>query len=177
MAFAGRKRKLIAINLGGRQRRDTTQGELNALNLREQEKEMALVKSQPHRRDSEDAGHPWLASALGRLCLMHECPAHLHMAGETYASLIHRWRAAKGIPRQGPAGEGAVSVDGPSEARVRGWEATIARVEHALETTQRGLRMRMRVLLLDDLDLPRESGAAAVQGLEVIAAHVSGWLH
>ncbi|RFB79993.1 hypothetical protein [Methylovirgula sp. 4M-Z18] len=175
MARAGRKRKNVVTHLNGPPRRGTTQAELNALNLRQQQKVMALALTQPHRRGRTNAGHPWLACALGRLCLAQRCPTHLYVAGETYASLVHRWRAAKGVPRHGPAGEGAVSIDGPPEARVRAWEATICRVERALESAQRGLNARMRKLLLDDCDLPPEQGAGIVQGLEIIARHVEQW--
>lgn len=120
----------------------------NTLAAMEQETEKAIkavVLAQPHRRGNLDQ---MAESALGRLVMARKLRSEVYHAGNEYADIVRRWRAAKGVPvdlRLNVGGGG----DGPSEETVADWGRKMERVEAAvrLVSAERGLRLMNSVVL------------------------------
>jgi hypothetical protein len=148
----------------------------------QQRRDLARIKNmveidgvcmQPHRRGADDPSHKWLECALGRYCLAHSLHHALFSAGQDYAALIRRWRAAKGVPTEDRIGVGGSGV-GPSPRTVAKWEAEIEAIEQMLMRMDNlhGHFMAVRRLCVDDVDLFVTFAPFATAGLLALANHM-----
>lgn len=166
MARTGRKRKTAAREPNGRLKRPTVDM-LNEMNHAKAMAETATVRAQPHRRGSDA---PECSSALGRfwLGLAINDRTLLH-AGESYAGLVRRWRAAWGAKEASVPAEGMTTGEGPSEKTVRAWRAEIDRIEAKLTQASCAVRFAIDRLVVEDRDLMLQSKLDAHLGLRIIA--------
>lgn len=161
----GRKRKVGKREASGKPQRAPAGERADAIR--------GVVLAQPHRRGNTDqrAESPW-----GRFCL-RAGPGHrpldreIYDAGEQYAGLKRRWRAARGVPTDLRLGVGG-SGDGPSDITVAQWARTIARVEHAMARETVPGFLAIRGALFDHADIGLEYQEAAVVAAEVMAAEL-----
>lgn len=153
MARSGRKRAVKPRHPGGRvigERPDQIVG---------------TVLAQPHRRGDRDQ---LCASALGRACRRARLRRECYDAGEDYAALVRRWRAAKGAPsdlRLGGAGG-----EGPDQATVDRWRRTILECDGAMARESREGWIAARAAMLDEIDVDmtwQEAFVCAMLGLAV----------
>lgn len=165
---AGRKRKTGKREPSGRLQRPTTMEALNAANAKKAIAETSVVLMQPHRRGS-DARE--CATALGRFWLNLKTDNRVTLnAGEEYAGLVRRWRAAWGAKDGTAPSEGAGTGEGPSEGTVRAWRKQIDKVEAALDRASCQIRFTVSKLVIDDRDLEtRQERADALLGLRIVA--------
>jgi len=171
MAKRGRPRKQGERYPSGGLRRPTL-AQMEEIERRKRLAETASVMAQPHRAwAGKQAGHHWLASALGRFCIRHKLRSELFDAGAEWTGIYRRWRAAKGIPDPNHSQTIGGGL-GPSDAIVDGWWRDIERVETALRQHGQGTFLSARHLLLDDSDLPDEAAADAIVGLRVVAVEL-----
>lgn len=126
---------------------------------------MGVVLAQPHRRGND---HPWCATALGRFCLANRLKRELHHAGEEFADVMRRWRAAKGVPASVSLGFGR-GGDGPSSRTVAAWWEQIRAAEDSLRDRSKRHLAAVRHLVIDDADLPAEFALTAIEGLVILA--------
>lgn len=151
-------------------RRKPTADMLNEMQRQKDAEIKRVVLDQPHRRDSVNPESPWNATALGRYCLAYKVRQELFEAGEAYAAIVRRYRAAKGIPTDSSTGEGG-GGDGPSAATVAGWERQLAICARALETCPNGTDAfrYTRQLVIDDFDIDPLNYPPVVLGLQALA--------
>lgn len=164
----GRPRKAGAREPNGQLQRSTLAQIIAAdreQTERERQNATAVVMAQPHRRGND---HPWCATALGRFCLAHRLKKDLHDAGEKFADLVRRWRAAWGVPVPISLGIGG-SGQGPLMRTAAGWEEQIASVENALRRVSTAHLIAIRHLVLDDADVPAQHSSVAIEALMVLA--------
>jgi hypothetical protein len=134
---------------GRRQRESRTAERLNELNRREAEKEMSLVKNQPHRKGSDS---PLRESALGRFVHDYGLARELYDAGLHFAQVRGLWLAAINAPRDERHGGSGGEIDKETEDR---WRDSVAdwRKEMARAGGNEG-RVAVEWLACDGLDLP-----------------------
>jgi hypothetical protein len=170
MGKRGPKRKIAQRYPSGQIKRPTTARALNDRNKQIVQAMQGVVLMQPHRRGSEAKE---AASALGRFWLrMKTDNKVIFHAGDHYAGLVRRWRAAHGLAPAHPLEEpdGGVS-DGPAWSTVQGWLRDIRKIERLLDGL--GARSAVDRIVIDDLDPPNPaSEAAALMGLHAIALEV-----
>ena len=152
----------------GKLRRPTVAERDKLAKLKEQA-EMQTVLAQPHRRGNTDQR---CASALGRACMALGLPQSYYDAGQNYAALRRRWRAAKGIPTDERLGIG--SGAGPEDGTVEGWEREIEQIWRALHSTGPGVMTLTDRLACDEFDVLGEGLEKARLGLECLARHYHG---
>lgn len=123
----GRPRKASADRYPcGKAKRPTAQ-QIAAAQRAAEEAEMRVVLAQPHRRGNRSQ---LAESPLGRFCLALDLPRELFDAGESYACLRHRWRAAQQAPSQMRLGGTPVDVD---LDQIRKWEDLLDAWERAMQ--------------------------------------------
>ncbi len=153
MARRGRKRLAKPRHPGGeviRQRPDAIIG---------------VVLAQPHRRGDTDQLR---ASALGRACMRARLRRECYDAGEDYASIVRRWRAAKGCPTTLRLG-GASLGDGPDADTVARWRKTIIDCDSAMARETREGWIAAKAAMLDDIDLDATWEGAFVVAMMALA--------
>ena len=138
--------------------------------------EMRTVLRQPHRRDMAQPEHPWCASMLGRFCLIHKVRRELHDCAADYASLLHRWNVAKGIPMPDSTGVAGTGL-GPSAATVAAWWRDIQAMEAAMKRSLPGKQgniafAAVRHIAVDGASIPPEYVPAAIQAMLALANHM-----
>lgn len=154
MARSGRKRASKPRHPGGRviaERADQIRG---------------AVLAQPHRRGDMDQ---LCASALGRACRRAKLRRECYDAGEDYASLVRRWRAAKGAPSTLRLGGGA-GGDGPDQATIDRWRRNIVDCDAAMARESREGWIAAKAAMLDEIDVDgtwQEAFICAMLGLAV----------
>lgn len=82
---------------GRLQRESTAQERQNEISRAQADAEMALVRSQPHRKGETSR---LAESALGRFVLLYKLDEALYGAGMEYARIRGMWLAAMGAPRE-----------------------------------------------------------------------------
>jgi hypothetical protein len=126
--------------------------QLNALAIAREDREKVVVLDQPHRRGDTSQLRE---SALGRFVLDHYADARMgrtiYDAGQAFADVVRRWRAARGVPSDVRAGGGLSTTEGPSAATVARWWAQITAVDSRLtyEVSAGALRA-VRHLVIDE---------------------------
>jgi hypothetical protein len=166
-ARLGRKRKAGLRELNGRLLRPT----VAQMAERERAVRMAethLVLMQPHRRGDD---RPECVTALGRFWLnLKTSDRTLLHAGESYAGLVRRFRAAWGMKEAVAPPEGLRTGEGPSDRTVRAWRAQIEAIEGKLSQASHQIRFTVNRLVLDDKDLTDKQAMLDAQlGLRIIA--------
>lgn len=126
---------------------------------------VSVVLAQPHRRGNTDQR---AEGAWGRFCLRARLAREVYDAGEEYASVKRRWRAAKGVPSTIRLGIGG-SGDGPSEATVMGWGRMLIRVEDGMARVNLAGYLAIRSAVFDQIDIGGEYESAAVVVAEWLA--------
>lgn len=165
---AGRKRKPGQREPNGRPQRPT-QSVLNELNQREAMKVKSVVLMQPHRNGSEAKE---CATALGRFWMALRTPDNRLplLAGEGYADLVRRWRAAHGIAAAAAPEEATGTGAGPAWSTVQGWLRQIEDIERALLKASGNVLLATKRLVVDDLDPEtRQQHFDARVGLNIVA--------
>lgn len=167
MGNVGRKRKELAAREPSGKLQRPSRAQLEAIERRKRDGEKAVVLAQPHRmgETSDLAG-----SAFGRFCLRIKAKRALYDAGQDYAGLVRRWRAAKGVPMDVRLGVGG-SGDGPSDATVKGWERTMVSLDVAMLGCTREGYYAMRSLVLDDQEVVGGLDDAVKTALFTMAVH------
>jgi hypothetical protein len=100
---------------GRRQRDSRTADRQNEINRRHAEKEMSVVKAQPHRNGSDD---PLLESAIGRFVRQYAMEQEIYDAALHYALIKGLYRATIGAPRdEHHGGGGGGEIDKATETR------------------------------------------------------------
>ena len=166
MARAGRKRKeLVAREPSGKIKRPT-RAEMAAADLRKREGERSFVLMQPHRNGeaSQLAG-----SAFGRYCLRMKMRRELYDAGEEYANVVRRWRAARGIPTDLRLSEGAGTGDGPAGTTVAAWAKRISSLNNTMLNTSKEGFFAVRQMILDGYDIGMDQDGCASETLVALA--------
>jgi hypothetical protein len=169
MGKPGRKPKPGKREPNGKPQRPT-QAVLNEITKREAMKVKNVVLMQPHRRGQESEH---CVTALGRLWLRMNTPNKVILhAGEHYAGLVRRWRAAHGMASAHAPEESTGTGDGPAWSTVQGWLRDIRQIEKLLDGL--GVMSAVARVVLDDLDpIDRNAEIAAVMGLRAIAIEVN----
>lgn len=167
MSRPGRKRKPGSREANGQLKRPTVDM-LNELNRAKADQETALVRAQPHRGGSDK---PECSTALGRLWLsLGYTDRTLLQAGEDYAGLVRRWRAAWGAKDGTSPSEGAGTGIGPSDATVRAWRAKLDGIEAKLIRASHAVYLATNRLVVDDREVNRPMDV--VLGLKIIAVEM-----
>lgn len=163
----GRKRAAGQREANGRLKRPTV-AQLKEIEAARYRENMRQVAAQPHRRSAPDPLDPRLENALGRFCVRLKLRPELYDAGQEWASIVRRWRAAKGCPEpmlRGPQGSGL----GPSEATVAAWTRLVVEVERELSAHGQAVWFAARQVCIDDNDLALDQDEAGVLGLIEVA--------
>lgn len=163
----GRKRAAGQREANGRLKRPTV-AQLKEIEAARYRENMRQVAGQPHRRLAPDPLDPRLENALGRFCVRMKLRPELYDAGQEWAAIVRRWRAAKGCPEpmlRGPQGSGL----GPSDATVAAWTRLVVEVERELSTHGAAVWFAARGVCIDDIEPTLENEEAAVVGLLEVA--------
>jgi hypothetical protein len=160
MAKAGRKRKeRIAREPNGQPQRPT-KDQAEALQLR-------VILCQPHRAGQKNPTDQKHESAFGRFCLRRKLREEIYTAGVQFATLVHSWRIAKGVPSAIRISGGGGSGKGPSDATVHGWTQRIAAIHRALFVLDKDGYGAVRRMVLEEIEcdarLESQAQAAAFQ--------------
>jgi hypothetical protein len=170
MSRPGRKRKMAQRFPSGELRKPTTLAQLQQMQITRDEAQKVVVLSQPHRRGDTSQLR---ACPLGSFILDNcdkEARQTFYDAAQEYASIVRRWRAARGIPTTVRVGEGGMLGQGPSETTVRAWWDQIRTVENRLVYSgSANLLNTMRRLVIDEVEV-RAAPDAIKRGLWIIAA-------
>lgn len=165
----GRPRKMMKREPNGRPQREAKHQIEEAERAREQ-REMAVVLSQPHRRGSRSQLRE---NAIGRFVEDMMLPMALYFAAQEYASTKRRWLAEAKAPmpdRLGGSGE-----DVPPEV-FREWGDSIKRDEDAMRDAAGTIGMVPVVwMAFDGFDCPPNSPRDKVVIALVALARAHGW--
>jgi hypothetical protein len=169
MSKAGRKRKICHREPSGRPQRVTKIEALNKMNQERTEQVISVALNQPHRKGSRSQ---WRESVFGRFCDDHKLRESVYDAGNSYADLLRRWRAAKGVPTELRLGIGG-NGEGPSDATVAAWSQRIVSVRKNVIRSVGGCTWLMvESLAVDNIDLPQSSIMDGIAGLAALAVEM-----
>lgn len=163
----GRKRKKGHREANGRPLRARV-GQQEASAAAEREATLSVAMAQPHRLGDAD---PRCSSALGRFCLRNKLKSELLRAGEAYAGIVRRWRAAKGVPTEGNGSVGG-SGGGPSDATVREWGKQRLRCDRAMMKAHGDGMYAVVLMTLYEGDCPDGQAQFAIWALTALAAEL-----
>lgn len=165
--MAGRKRKPGQREANGRLQRPTVD-RLNEITRAQALVETATVRAQPHRKGSDKRE---CVSALGRLWLSLETENRVLLnAGEEYAGLVRRWRAAHGLVSASAPETHAGTGDGPSWKTVRGWLSEIEDADREMMRASFTVMRATKRVVVDDLEpVNRQEHMDALVGLRILA--------
>lgn len=114
---------------GRPQRESTAQERQNEISRAQADAEIALVRSQPHRRGETSR---LAESALGRFVLLYKLDEALYAAGMEYARIRGMWLSAMGAPRDerhgGSGGDLPMELVWQWRDNVAEWRKEMARV-------------------------------------------------
>lgn len=166
MSRPGRKRKMAPRTPCGKIKlRRPTMTELATLDREARQSEMQVVLLQPHRLGDTDQ---LCVSALGRFVKAHKLRREYHDAAESYAGLVRRLWAAKGVPTDQRSGETGSGI-GPSDATVRKWEKEELAVRTALMRVHTQAFLTVRRVAIEDREIRDEMAQFLIAGLKVVA--------
>jgi hypothetical protein len=166
MARKGRPRKGGERHPGGKlkqPKKPTTVEQIAAAERAQAEREMSVVLAQPHRRGSRSQAR---ATALGRFVEDNRLRGELIQAGEHYATIRAKWRAAIEAPRQERIGGSGAEI--PAEIVTR-WRAQLDDLEHVMLREGVTVMGCVERLAIDGLDLPPGREDYAIRGLMALA--------
>lgn len=171
MARRGPKRKMVHREPNGKPQRPSVAQRQNDANARAALIVKNVVLGQPHRNGSEAKE---CATALGRFWLRLKTDNKvIYQAGEHYAGLVRRWRAAHGMVSAQAPEETFGTGEGPAWATVQGWLRDIRKIEAALDRAGCVIRFAVNRLVIDDRDpIDRQAEQDALVGLRIIALEV-----
>lgn len=112
---------------GGRVQRLTTVEQIALAELHRQQKEMAVVLSQPHRNGSNSQ---LAESVLGRFCEKHRLRRELYDAGIEYGAMRRRWAKYKDAPMQDRIQGSGMGI--PEDEDANRWNEWISRMNLAI---------------------------------------------
>lgn len=133
MARRGRPRKDQAAIVppsrerDGRIQRLTTVEQIALAERERQQREMAVVLAQPHRRGSQSQ---LAESVLGRFCEKHRLRRELFDAGIEYGAMRRRWAKYKDAPMQDKIQGSGMGI--PEDEDAKRWNEWISRMNLAI---------------------------------------------
>jgi hypothetical protein len=165
-----RPRKYGPRDAAGRLKKPTLQ-QIKEAEAKKHRENMQTVANQPHRRGYSDPLDRRLTSALGRFCIGQRLRSELYDAGEEWAGVLRRWRAAKGVPDPLHTG-GMGTGQGPSDKTVDDWERLIRRIENALHLEGKDVWLLTRNVCIEDQDPYSCEVDVVVRGLRAVAVEL-----
>jgi hypothetical protein len=166
--MVGRKRKIGARQPNGQLSR-ASKGQRSDRQQQAIFKERAVVLAQPHRRGNPDQR---CACAFGRFCMGAGFKPAVFDAGEQYAAVVRRWRAARGVPTNVRLSEGRGTGEGPSAETVAAWRAQIIRCDAAMSAAHHDGFLSVKSMILDDMDCGGDRAPAAALAVVALAVAI-----
>lgn len=168
--MVGRKRIFARRQKNGQPSRRAA--DAKARDLAARQGETQIVLAQEHRLGNADQR---CESPLGRFCIRYALSDEVFRAGDQYAAIVRRWRAAKGIPTDERVGGGG-NGDGPSDETIREWGAQRLRCDRAMSEASHDGYLAVVAMILYRAELSAEQWFSVTLALTALAQEL-GTLH